>query len=337
MISSTTTTIHSTKYKTSYVYREEECGVTLDRSILNVIIGDKFDKKDVRVINLISDKPKVFVTLTTSFYHLYHDCIGEFLTQYELTPDAQFIIDITPISHIKNLPEYIKMFFKFLNSNKVDYRPIDLSKYNKLNINKFYYRNLAVESLAINDPIPKIYEFSQKYVVDKAVPATKKVFLSRKNFTGRDLEPLIKGKLPYQNDNRMDDEKLLQEYLKTLGFEIVVPEDFQTFEEQINYFYQTKMILSTTSSGFINACFMRPGSTMVELMTPLISFDRIGNGVTEPPSIAQQEIHHFYHALSLSMDHLFLSIPNKDRSAKKIIDIIESNSHIKNMLLEGGI
>ena len=199
-----------------------------------------------------------------SFYELF---AGIFI-KYEQMPDAKYIIDITSIADVNPLPSYIKMFFNFLNDKKVDYQPIDFRKINKMNINDFYFKNHESESPEINNPSPKLYEMSQNYVKDKSIPATKKIFLSRKNFQSRDLSKLTKGRLPYENDNRLDDEPKLQEYLKTLGFEIVIPEEFKTFQDQINCMYQAKMIMSTTSSGFTNACFMRPGSTMVGTPCP---------------------------------------------------------------------
>lgn len=332
--STTTTTINSTKYKDSFLHKEEECGIIFDRNINNIIFVDKFSKHENNVLNLISKEPKVIISTTVSFFHMYHDCIGEFLSQYEKTPEALFLIDITHIADMDNLPSFVKMFFQFLNDNSVNYKPINLLKFNKININNLYYRNTSVESLEINDPSPKIRKHFSKYIIDSSMPADKKVFLSRKNFHGRDLSTLIKGRLPYENDNRIDDEQELINYFKDLGFEIVIPEDFETFVDQINYFDKVKMIVSNTGSGFTNACFMREGGTMVELTTPLISFSSIGNGVTSPLSQGQEEIHHFYHMMSVALGHSFISIPNKTRKAKKIIEHIENNKVVKNILLD---
>jgi hypothetical protein len=333
MISTSTTTINSTLYKNSYVFHKDSTGLLFSNNIGAFDMVDKFRKDEQFVLDLISKQPKVFVSMTTSLYHLYHDCIGEFLSQYEKTPEAKFLIDVTIIADMDPLPEYIKMFFRFLNDKKIDYQPIDFRKINKVNINNFYYRNKDVESLEVNGPTKRIYDFSQQYVLDKSKPATKKVFLSRKNYQGRDLSILIKGRLPYENDNRIDDEHLLRQYFEDLGFECVCPEDFDRFEDQISFFYETKTLVSTTSSGFINACFMKPGSLMVELTTPLISFSRLGNGITQAESQGQEEIHHFYHAMSFVMEHGYISIPNNDRSAAKVISFIENNPHIKNALV----
>lgn len=331
-IATSTTTINSTLYKTSLMFKKEKCGVSFNRSSLYPEFGEVFSKDISGVIDLISDQPKVMVKLVGSYYHLYHDQLGEFFTQYELTPEAKFIIDITEVADFDVLPEYIKIFFKFLNDKKVDYISIDLRKVKQFNLNNFYYRNTETESLEINNPSVKIRNFAQHFIKDKEAPATKKAFLSRTNFQGRDLSALIKDRLPYSNDNRIDDEEILQEYFKSLGFDVIVPEDFKTFEDQINYFDKVNTIVSTSSSGLTNAAFMRPGSMMFELTTPLISFSSLGNGVTEPESQAQEEIHHFYHMMSVSLGHGYASISNKERSAKKIIESIEANKIIKGML-----
>ena len=333
MISTGTTTINSTDYKNTILFKKETVGIE-PSNFLSFELKEKFAGGIHGIFDFVSSQEKVLVELTTSFYHLYHDQIGEFLYQYEKTPNAKFLINITSIEHMNPLPEYIKFFFKFLNDNNIDYQPIDLKKNNKININNFYYRNYGSESLEINGPSPRIYEMSQRYVKDKSAIADKKIFLSRKNFQDRDLSLLLKGRLPHQNDNRIDDEAKLQEYVKTLGFEIVVPEDFKTFEDQINYLYKAKTIMSTTSSGLTNACFMRPGSTIIELTTPLIAFTSFGDGVLSKPSSAVEEIHHFYHLLASSLGHKYMSIPNRDRSVDKVIDFIEKDPAVKNFLLQ---
>lgn len=332
MISTSTTTTHYTEYDSTLRFGEQPTGLLFGSSILQYTEGPLFSKKDKHALDLVSDQIKVFVSLSFSPYHFIHDDLGEFLAQYEKTPDAKFIIDITQIANIDPLPSFLNFFFRYLNSKKVDYLPINFNKVNKININNFYCRNTAAESYELNDPGLKIHAMGLEHVKDLTVPATKKVYISRKNFKGRELSKIIKGRLPYADDNRMDDEKKVEDYFRSLGFEIAIPEDFKTFEDQINYFYEAKMVVSATSSGFINAFFMRPGSTMVELATPLISFTRLGDGITSPLSVGQQEIHHFYHAMSISLGHKYISIENKDRSSNKIIDTIESDNFLKGWL-----
>ena len=79
-------------------------------------IVDKLNINDRHSIDLVSDKPKVFIRLALSFYHFYHDCFGEFLLHYEQMPDAQYIIDITAVSDMNPLPSHVKMFFIFLKT-----------------------------------------------------------------------------------------------------------------------------------------------------------------------------------------------------------------------------
>jgi hypothetical protein len=334
MQSTTTTTINKTSTKNTFSFQKDTVGIKfyVDH-IYNFSIEKKFKKDEPGLIDLVSDQPKVFIPMTTSFYHLYYDHFGELLTQYELTPDAKFIIDITHLKDIDVLPEHVKMIFKFLNNNNIDYRPVDLRSNNIMNINNLYYRNLDAESFALNAPAKKLYNFANQYVVDKNVKPSKKVYLSRKNFVNRDLSFFIKGSLPYENDNRIDDEKKLEAYFFSLGFDIVYPDEFKTFEEQMQFFYNVKTVASLTSSGLTNACFMQPGSTVIEITTPLISFAKIGNGVTDSGSESQEELHHFYNAISTFMDHNYISIPNTSRESDHIIKKIENNKILKDFLI----
>lgn len=334
MHSTTTTTIDKISTKNTFNFQKETVGISFDNDhIYNISMHKKFKKDELGLIDLVSDQPKVFIAMSTSFYHLYHDTFAEFLTQYELTPDAKFIIDITHIKNINPLPEYIKMIFKFLNEKKVDYRPIDLRVRNIMNVNNLYYRNINAESHAINYPHEKLYKFANQYIINKNIKPDKKIYLSRKKNESRDLSFFIKGRLPYENDNRIDNEKNLEKYFSSLGFQIVYSEDFKTFEEQMQFFYSVKTCVSLTGSGLTNACFMQPGSTIVEISTPLISFNKIGNGITDPGSDGQQELHHFYAAISTMMDHNYMAISNTSRSSKELIDKIENNKTLKDFLI----
>ena len=116
MISTSTTTINVTEYKSTYSFMKEETGIHfLNSNIFNFEITDKFIKNTPHMIDYISNQPKVFVCLDLSFYHFYHDHFGEFLYQYEIMPDAKYIIDISLVAKEKSLPSFLKMFFKFLN------------------------------------------------------------------------------------------------------------------------------------------------------------------------------------------------------------------------------
>jgi len=130
----------------------------------------------------------------------------------------------------------------------------------------------------------------------------------------------------------MDYEKRLEDYFLSLGFEIVYPDEFKSFEEQMNFFYSAKTVASLTGSGLTNACFMQPGSTVIEICTPLISFTQIGNGVTDHGSVGQEEIHHFYNVISTMMDHNYIAIQNMSRSSEHVIQKIENNKSLKKFL-----
>lgn len=334
MHSTTTTTINKMSMKNTFKFQKEIVGIRFNEEhIHNISIEKKFKKDEPGLIDLVSDQPKVFVPMSTSFYHLYYDCFSELLTQHELTPNAKFIIDITHIKENDKLPEYIKMIFKFLNQNNIDYRPIDLRVNKVVNINNLYYRDIDAESPAINHPYEKLHKFAKKYAIDKDAKPEKRVYISRKKNNNRDLSFFIKGRLPYESDSRIDDEEKLEKYFSSIGFEIVYSEDFKTFEEQMQFFYSVKTCVSLTGSGLTNTCFMQPGSTVVEISTPLISFNRIGNGITDFGSDGQEELHHFYSAISTMMNHNYVAISNTSRSSKELIKKIENNQKLKDFLI----
>lgn len=328
--STSTTTINSTLTQSTYGYNKKKVGIQFFNGLHNYTLRNKFSNNEQNLMDFISSQQKVFVNTSSSFYHFYHDDLAEFYLQYKKTPDAKFIVDITHIADLDPLPSHVKLFFNFLNNNKVDYVPIDFRKVDKFNINNYYYRRPDSESPSINNPAVEIREFSKNFVNDLTKSATKKVYLSRKNFRSRDLSLIIKGRLPYENDDRIDDEKKLEDYFSSLGFEIIVPEDFKNMEEQINYFYEVKTLVSLTGSGITNSCFMQENSKVIEITTPLISFSGlVGNGVIGELPQGQQEIHHFYHGMSLRLNNKYMSIPNENRKSEEIIKIIENDKLLK--------
>lgn len=144
----------------------------------------------------------------------------------------------------------------------------------------------------------------------------KKVYLSRKATnpgpkTGHE-DPLSR----FVDDTRIYDEPILEEYLSSLGYEIVIPESFKTFEEQIDYFSNVSCMISSTSAALTNMLMMPNGGTVIELKTPLIRkvYKRDGRLANY-----LDETHDLYVPLSYIKKHAYLSFPVDDRLADSAV------------------
>jgi capsular polysaccharide biosynthesis protein len=170
------------------------------------------------------------------------------------------------------------------------------------------------------------------YVDDVEVAPSRKVFVSRKKVEDKELSLVIdKAGNERLTKVRMDDEKKLERLFSSLGFDIVYPEDFSDFKEQINFFYSVKTIASLTSSGLSNCAFMQPGGNVIEITTPL-TVAPIGNDGSV--GTLGVEIHHFYKHLAYQKGHFYWSIPNPNLKINEMVKLIKSNDWLKRMLKE---
>lgn len=242
---------------------------------------------------------KVLVWLQTTYYHTFLETLSVILMEHEKDPSMKFIILTTP-NNRKFFSNHVMFIFKLFKILNIDYQVYDVLSNRKIIIRNFgYYENIPLHQrgiLLINKEI-------KRFVIDKDTLPTKNVYVSRKkvpirpdHFTfGPSKEQ--NDKLIFKDDYRVDDESLIEQFFIDLGFEIVYPEDFLTFEDQINYFNSVKTIASLTSAGLANALFMQKGGNMIELSTPLVV-----NG--------QSQLHMHYAAIALSLDMNYTSIPH---------------------------
>lgn len=130
----------------------------------------------------------------------------------------------------------------------------------------------------------------------------------------------------YGFSNRIDDEKLLEDYLKSLGFIILYPEDFKTYRDQLFMISRARILMSITSSGLSACLAMQKDTTVVELVTSL--------SMAKGPHEQEHEttLHDHYWRQSRVVNKFYVGISNKNKSASEVIASIESNKNIKDLL-----
>lgn len=258
------------------------------------------------------------IILNSRFYHTMIEVLGTILNIYEKNNQFHFNIIMTKFEQYYDSP-HVKFLFKILKDNNINYTIYDERNNNKEIIvsNFIYYGNF----IRINDnAINNIYKYCFPYVKQKNYVADNKVYLSRKKTIYQTGEPILgfdKNKyasLPFKDDLRVDNEEILEEYFKNKKYKIVYPEDFDNFEDQINYFYNVKNLVSLSGAGLTNQCLMQPGANVVEISTPLMV-------------MGETELHTLYFCMAWAKDHNYYSIPSL-RKSKEIIKRLERSGII---------
>jgi len=305
------------------------------------VVKGYLEADNAKVLHLIGPKKKFIKRIVASYYHAVADDLAEIVYAINKYPDLELIIDLTEVRGALTTPEwdFIGYFLKCLDKEKVKYTLVELKKFDIVYINDFTLLAFPFHSGARLDVLA---EFFKKHVTNPKEEAHKKVFVSRGKMNWRDpLKDAVN--FSYVDDNRIDNHSEIEQVFKDLGFEVVYPEDFKNFQEQVDYFYKVKVMASLTSSGMVNGVFMQPGGTMIELVTPLItqspvvSNEYLKNNGIDPKEYeldlnTVQEIHMFYHNLAFFKEHTYIGIPNYFRSSDKVRKFIDANPGLKEML-----
>ncbi len=314
--------------------------LNLEFSKENVVKG-YLDSENAKAIHFLGRKKKLVKRVTHSYYHAIADDLAEIVYGLEVYPDAELIIDVADIRD--NLDDdtwdFFGFFLKCLDDKKVKYTLVELSKFDVVYINDFALLSFPFHSGARLDLLS---DFFTKHVTDKKQKPYRKVYVSRKK-NGWRADTVDAVNFSYSNDNRIDSHEKIEQIFIDMGFEIVYPEDFKTFQEQLDFFYSVKTLASLTSSGMVNGVFMQPGGNLIEIVTPLITISPVVSdeylmkyGI-DPKDYklsvdVVQEVHMFYHNLAFFKNHAYFGIPNYTRESDKLRNFIDNNEPLKELL-----
>jgi hypothetical protein len=299
------------------------------------MISGYIDSSSKKTLNILGNKKKIVVSMVNSFYHSLLDNISEIIYALESYPKHELIIDISETENsLERVPDqsfiYHNVFLYFLETlkiKKIKYRIVNLKKYEIIYINNFRVIGYDLESI---NKASRVYDFFKERLSNPEAKPTKKIFISRSLTTGRDYNAPT---LTHSNDDRMDDHEKLDNLFASMGYEIVKTEELGTFQEQLDLFYETKVVASITGSGLANAAFMQPGQTLIEIITPLVvpvGAPGHAKDITDP--YYTQELHNFYKNLAFYKDHTYFGIHNNERSFKILNETIQKDHRIKNFL-----
>jgi hypothetical protein len=272
----------------------------------------------------LGSERKVYVLVQPQFYHLFLDTLSSIILEYKRDSSTLFILNMSSRPQIDleffNRP-YVKFFFKVMDDYGINYVILDRQNTNDIYIKDFFYTDGALFSKEIID---NVRDFLSIYSDTNIVPE-KKVYLSRRKAPIRKYKSLKIG-LEFEHDERMLNEKLVEDYFEKHGFDIIFPEDFENFEDQIKYFNSVKLVVSNTSAGLVNSIFMQPGTLMMELLVPLtVEISTEGK--------AFEQVHIFYPQISYACGLNYIAVPHH-RNPLKLIKKLESNKFLQVVINE---
>lgn len=250
-----------------------------------------------KILDLTSDNQKALVEFSNTFFTFLFQELPIVMLFYSRIKNRniKLYINFTKNNIQKN--ESLEHFaIHYLKSLNINFEVIDISNYEMLKINNTYIFSWGFNPFSVN----LLYLKTRKFIKEINKKPFRKVFVARKSLLQK----------------RIDEPDKLAEYFLSLGFEIVYPEDFSNFIDQINYFNECKVIAGLSGSGLSNCVFMQQGGVVIEI-SGLFSA-----GDPEYPL----EIHDFYRIMALYRGHLYFSVSN---ISKKIEDFVRSDKTIK--------
>lgn len=286
-----------------------------------ITIEEEDIANEIPLRKILSDKRKILITLHSSFFHSVLDQIGLILNTINSNDFDVVILDIGSINKRKYLSGVMLTAMDILFKSPLEIIVVSLVDQGPILIDNVCYSN---NSTVYYDRVKAISYFAEQIDTDKAHAPTKKVYLSRKLTHDKGFHGIFNNEDPenfiFKDDIRIKDEAVLEAYFKSLGFEIIYPENFLNFEEQIIFFRDVKILAAPTTAALANMCFMKDNGIVLELCTPLVVGGR-------------EEMHSHYSGLSWAKKHLYISIPHS-RESTEIIKSIEDNHNLRGMLSE---
>ena len=259
------------------------------------------------VFEVKEHKNTVLIYFNAQFYHFLTDNISTIISEHKKDKEVHFVITIDR-AEIINHYSYTRFLEVFLKHHNISYDLVDLSKFGNVKIKNFRMYNLA-NSQTFDDITDNLREYLKDFIVEKNVIPHRKVYLSRTKVPRHDHKVLFGDDDPnifmFQDDERIDDEIKLEQFMKDSGFEIVIPEEIPNFIDQINFMNEVETLVSLTGSGLMNMLFMQKNQKVIELTTPLVAISRL-------------TMHPFYYISAYTSDILYTSIPHH----RKVDDVI---------------
>ena len=284
-------------------------------------------------LDLVDGRVKVLIEGHSSPFHYITGIYGAIANALEMFENPLFIINTSKIQDPYCSKPLVEFLYFFLQDNEIDYLCVNSEEDLGFFIDNFYV--FPFGEYPIPNAINKIHNMFLKYVEDKSVVPYKKVYISR-----RKVNTGIPAYAMPDDDYliRIDDEIAVEDFFKSMGFEVVYPEDFKSLRDQINYFYSVKTLASISGGGALNLIFMQNNSNVVEIISPLFSGygEAMDSDLIAPANWVIAH-HNFFSNISFkrNLNYVGISSPEKRASvalgriinSRAAMSIIEEANH----------
>lgn len=286
---------------------------------------------------LVGDREKYLVVYQPQYYHFLVNTLTSIQRVLKSNPATVFVIILPDEQVLKQLgmgaPSIVQHLMNALRAANVD----------------FVVLNAVVigDDGTIRTPIYKISNFnwlldSDHEMLEKYEPGAmdvveavtnllkpiglvdsyekKKIYLSRAkvgNHQGYRVEDGVEWD-GYRDDIRIYNESLVEDYMRSIGYEVVYSEDFSSFKDQVEYMSKVGVVVSPTGTGLINIAFMDPGSTVVELKVELL-FNSENEGL-------HQRFIYDYESIAIAAGHEYISLPIAGKSGAVAVEKLKEIS-----------
>ncbi len=329
---STLSTFNFTQVQTDY-------DLILENSLIYFTLDGRdcvLDEPQEEYESFLSEDKKIFLEISSSQFHLLYNTLGTILHLFEQDKDTLFILNIDNVSSNSLIDNLKNFFFKLLDYHKIKYQIYSNNLgVNKVNAKNFYSRRNTYDDIISHKPVTSITKYINPFIKNKDVKPFKKIYLSR-NIVNKEKDISYGSEDVIQINkklfDRIDDEEKIEKYFTDHGFEIVYPENFKTFEDQINFFNEVKTVVSLSGAGLSNAIFMQQGSNVIELLTSHYVWRPRYENEKKIISITEEE-HFFYASIAFEKGHDYVAINNKDKNADTLINRMNHNPILNGVFL----
>jgi hypothetical protein len=291
---------------------------TLMNSYFEKTLNKDIDEK--AVTEIINEKFKGLIQIPNSYFHYFSDFVGPvfiFLENCIKNNIKEVELILVEVEGKQETVKEFNNFFKhclskFEDRITVSYVTINQNEKND-DVLKAYIRvnnSTTIEQQDIGISLDFIYNSAKSFasLSDNTTP-NKKVFLSRKN-------DIFKDKAEHRHIYEEDAE----EFFRSIGFEVVNAESFESLEEQIRFFDKVSVFAGYAGSGLTSSMFMKPGQTVLEIVCP-IKFGTCGNDGGD-----EWEIHNFYKTYSILKNHTYIAVANVNKTKEQLLEELKKVS-----------
>lgn len=237
-------------------------------SLGGVINDNTITLDDVKTNIEITTPVFYFIYNTDNYYHFIYDTLPYLISYLDLKkekPNLKLLMNY-PNSGSHNFYPFVKEFLGLLDINDDDILIVD----NHTIYNEVYISSSYTHSIDSNLPPRKeVYNFYQELAVDVKygndyVETPKKIYISRRSWIHNDFSNIGTN---YTTRRKLENEDLLVERLKELGYVEVFTENLSTIEK-IQMFSQVDSVIGSIGGGMCNVLFSPATTNVTVLLSP---------------------------------------------------------------------